>query len=281
MNTLYHRLPLIHPGLERVGIAYAETFACVRYRPGTDGSAVAPYPIFWPPPDIVGTARTFGGNESPCPTAPDPLGGGECPPSAAIASLGLNGFGALSAVEGSYQNLDTGAEVPLFATYWDGGASPHEQMGYMDGSVALVPTPGSSLERALYQVTVRAQVGSATETYRWRFRTSRELPDVGCDDLGIHRTLEDAYPIETGIVEGRVCDFADMYVLTGSGRRTVRLLLDHDEGDLDLVALDPSGAAIDRSDGSGDEEELSVDSGVFVQVYGFDGGMGPYVLVVE
>ncbi len=281
MNTLYHRLPLIHPGLERVGIAYRDAFACVRYRPGTNGSVAAPYPILWPPPDIVGTDRTFGGNESPCPTVADPLAGGPCPGSAAIATIGLHGMGGLADVTATFVNLDTGAEVPLFATYWDQGASPHEQMGYVEGTVAVVPEPGSSLERALYEVTVNATVGGSAQTYRWRFRTARELPDVGCDDLGEHRTLEDAYPIETGTVEGRICDYPDMYVLTGSGRRTVRLLLDHDEGDLDLVALDPAGAAIDRSEGSGDEEHLTVDAGVYIQVYGYADGMGPYVLIVE
>ena len=281
MNTLYHRLPLIHPGLGRVGIAFRESFACVRYRPGTDESVGASYPILWPPPDIVGTDREFGGNESPCPTAADPLGAIDCPPSAAIPTLGLYGMGDISGVEATYVNLDTSGAVPLFATYFDGGPSPHEQMGYVGGNVALVPMLLSSLERALYEVTVSATVGGAPQTYRWRFRTARELPDVGCDDLGIHRTLDDAYEIETGSVEGRVCDYPDMYLLTGAGTRTVRLLLDHDEGDLDLVALDPAGEAISRSDGSSDEEHLTVEAGNFVQVYGFDAGMGPYVLIVE
>jgi hypothetical protein len=154
-------------------------------------------------------------------------------------------------------------------------------MGYLEGHAAHVPLPESALERALYEVTVNATVGGSAETFRWRFRTARELPTVECDHLGIHRTIEDAYPIETGTIEGRVCDFADMYALTGSGLRTVRLVLDNFEGDLDLVALDPSGAAIARSDGTNDIEELTVEAGNFVQVYGFNDAMGPYVLTVE
>jgi len=281
MNTLYHRLPLIHPGLERVGIAFLGNLACVQYRPGTDGSVRAPYPILWPPPDIVGTDRRFGGNESPCPTVDNPLGGGDCPGSAAIPSLGINRWGRLADVAGTLRNLDTGVDVPLFHVWYDGGPSEHEQAGYVEGTVALVPQPGSSLERALYEVTVDGAVAGAAQSFRWRFRTARDLPTVGCDDLGIHRTLSDAYPIETGMVEGRICDYADMYELTGTGTRTVRVLLDHAEGDLDLVALDPMAMDIGRSEGTNDIEQLTVEAGNFVQVYGFNGAMGPYVLAVE
>lgn len=283
INTLYHRLPLLHPGLERVGIAFSETYACVQYRRGTDESVRAPYPILWPPPDIVGTARQFGGNESPCPTADDPLSAADCPPSAAIPTLGIHRWGSLTDVSGTYVNLDTGAMVPLFRTYYDGGPSPHEQVGYLGGNVSLVPEPGSTLERGLYEVTIQATIDGTPTTFRWRFRTARELPDVGCDDLGVHRDFMDAYEISGGSVEGRVCDFADMYRIGGSGMKRVTLFLDHGEGDLDLVAFAASGdgTVIGRSEGQSDREELVVPAGSFVQVYGFGGAMGPYLLAVE
>jgi hypothetical protein len=280
MNTLYHRLPLIHPGLERVGVAFGESYACVYTSAGTR-DAVAPHPLLWPPPDIESTERQFHGNESPCPTVADPLAGGDCPPSAAIATLGLHGMGDLGAVAGRLTNLDTDIDVPLFATYWAGGASPHEQQGYLDESVALVPEPGSSLERALYQVTIDATVGGTSQVFRWRFRTGRTFEDVGCDDLGAHRTFDDAYPIAEGSVVGRICEFADMYSIGGEGSRLVRLELDHSEGDLDLVAFSPSGDVLGRSEGVNDVEELTVDAGSFVQVYGVDQAMGLYELLVE
>ena len=289
MDTLYHRLPLVHPGLTRVGIHYeramvggGETgWACILYRQGTDGSATAPHPIMWPPADIIGTSRTFGGNESPCPTVDDPLAGGSCPGGAAIPSVGLHQLGALSNVSGMFTNLDTGEAMPLFATYWEGGASPHENMGYVAGSAALIPEPDTTLINGLYEVHINATVGGAPESYRWRFRTARELPDVGCDDLGENRDFASAIAVDTGVIEGRVCEFADMYRLTGDGMRTVRVEFDNGEGDLDLVALDPSGEPLGRSEGVGDSEELVVPAGNFVQVYGVEGAMGPYILIVE
>jgi hypothetical protein len=193
----------------------------------------------------------------------------------------LHGLGAISGVSGTFTNLDTGAAVPIFATYFDGGPSPHEMMGYVDGSIGLVPEPETALDNALYEVRVDATVGGAPETYRWRFRTGRPLPDVGCDDLGENRDFASAIEIETGVIEGRVCEFADMYLLVGEGTRVVRIEFDHGEGDLDLVALSPSGDAIDRSEGVGDSEELTVSTGVYVQVYGAGGAMGPYILTVE
>ncbi|RLB47351.1 MAG: hypothetical protein DRJ42_25580 [Deltaproteobacteria bacterium] len=289
MDTLYHRLPLIHPGLERVGIDYQtatiggreQGWACILYRQGTVNGTPAPHPILWPPGDIVGTARQFGGNESPCPTVADPLGGGSCPASAAIPTLGLHGMGDIRDASGTYRNVETGAEIPLFATYWDGGPTPHEQMGYMDDHIAFVPAPGTSLETALYEVTMNATVGGAPTTYRWRFRTGRSLPDVGCDDLGMINTMETAHGIETGSIDGRICEFADMYRVTGSSTRTVRIEFEHGEGDLDLVALDASGAEVGMSNGQGNTEELTVAAGNFFQVFGFGGAMGAYILTVE
>ncbi len=282
INTLYHRLPLVHPGLERVGMHFEEGFGCLLYRQGTTARTPAPHPILWPPPDIVGIDRMFGGDEAPCPTVADPLAGGPCPGAATIASVGLHGMGALTGVSGTYVNLDTGAPVDLFATYWEGGPSPHEQMGYLEQHAALVPLPDSSLDRAGYEVTIDATVGGTPETFRWRFRTARDLPEVGCDDLGDHHTLDVAYEIDRGTVEERICEFADFYRLTGDGTRRVRIDFDGFEGDLDLAAIDETGAGVQESNGTGDSEVLeSVPTGLLIEVYGFEGAMGPYVLTVE
>lgn len=282
INTLYHRLPLVHPGLERVGVAYDESFACVQYRRGTNDEVRAPYPILWPPPDIVGTDRTFAGNESPCPTAADPLAGGPCPGSAAIPTVGIHRWGVIADVNGTLRNLDTGAETFLLHTFWDGGPTPHEMFGYLEGTIALVPQPGTSLDRGLYEVSIAATVDGAPQTFRWRFRTSRELPDVGCDDMGDHHAVETALPIDPGEeMPGRICDQPDFYRIGGSGTRTVSVVFDHATGDIDVVATDASGTEVGRSDSATDREELTVPAGSFIQVYGFGGAMGPYIIRVD
>jgi hypothetical protein len=282
VNTLYHRLPLVHPGLERVGVAYDEAFACVQYRRGTNNEVRAPYPIYWPPPDVVGTDRVFGGNESPCPTAADPLAGGTCPGSAAIPTVGIHRWGAISNVVGTYTNLDTGAETFLYHTFWDGGATPHEMFGYLEGTIALVPQPGTSLDRGLYEVRIDADVDGVGQTFRWRFRTAEPLPEVGCDDMGAHHDIASALSIGAGEqMPGRICDLPDFFRVGGSGTRTVTVSFDHATGDIDVVATDEAGTEVARSDSATDREELTVPGGSYLQVYGFDGAMGPYIIRVE
>ncbi|HJL16382.1 MAG TPA: CAP domain-containing protein [Sandaracinaceae bacterium LLY-WYZ-13_1] len=284
MNTLYHRLPLIHPGLQEVGIAYAEegSYACVQYRRGTDASAVAPHPIRWPPPDVMQTDRTFTGNESPCPTAEDPLGGGACPPSAAIATLGLHGHGALSDVEAEILRLDTGESLPLFRTYHANGPSPHEMMGYLEGTVALVPEPESELARALYEVRVRATVGGEAEEYRWRFHVQGGLnEDVECDLFGPQGDFDSAISIDVADIEGKVCDAPDFYRLSDEGSFDVTLHYDPAR-DLDLVIYGPDREPISEVTGPETPARIERVEGMsYLEVRSASGAMGPYTLSVE
>ena len=281
MNTLYHRLPLIHPGLTRIGAHFSGGFGCVQYRGGTDDSAVAPHPILWPPPDIAGTDRTFGGNESPCPTVADPLGGGPCPGSAAIPSLGLHGLGRLANATGTLTRLDTGAQVSLMHVFFDGGPSTHERQGYLEGTVALVPEAGSSLDRAPYEVRVDVSVAGAPSTYRWRFRTDEPLPEVECT-MG-HASEETAIVLAPGPqgVTGRVCSEDVWYRLAPGPDVEVVLRFDNTVGDLDLAAFDAAGAEVGRSVGTTSTERMTVPGGSFVRVYGFGDEMGTYVLSVR
>lgn len=282
METLYHRLPLIHPGLTVIGVAVSGRYSCLQYRPGTDGSVDAPHEIFWPPADIEETSRTFGGAESPCPTVDDPLAGGSCPGSAAIASIGLNGWGALDAVTATLRNVDTGVDVPLYRVYYDGGPSVHEQRGYVDGTVALVPPPDSALELALYEATVNATVAGTPQTYRWRFRTGRPLPtDVACDADGAHHDLATALPVTVGERAAKVCDAPDFYRIEGAGSHTVEIRFVHADGDLDMRAFDAAGAMVGMSDSQADSELLTVPEGGAVEVYGFNRAMGTYLLRVR
>lgn len=282
MATLYHRLPLIHPGLTRIGVAVSGRYACLQYRPGTDGSVRAPHEIFWPPADIEETDREFGGFESPCPTVDDPLAGGSCPGSAAIASIGLNGWGRMDAVTATLRNVDTGADFPLYRVYYDGGPSDHEQQGYVDGTVALVPPAGSSLDLALYEATVQATIGGAAQTFRWRFRTGRPLPtDIACDADGPHHDLATALPISTGERPARLCDVADFFRISGSGAHVVEIRFVHANGDLDMRAYDAAGAMVGTSDSQSDSEMVTVPEGGAVEVFGFNSAMGVYLIRVR
>jgi len=282
MDTLYHRLPLIHPGLTRIGVAVQGRYACLQYRPGTDGSVRAPHEIYWPPADVDETSRQFGGFESPCPTVDDPFSSGSCPPSAAIASIGLHGWGALSAVTATLRNVDTGADVPLYRVYYDGGPSDHEQRGYLDGHIALVPPANSSLDLALYEATANVTLAGTAQSFRWRFRTGRPLPtDVACDADGAHHDLATALPIAVGERAGKVCDDADFFRIGGAGSHTVEIRFVNADGDLDLRAYDASGTQIAQSDTQDDSELVTVPEGGAVEVYGFNGAMGTYLIRVR
>lgn len=282
MNTLYHRLPLIHPGLQRIGAAMLEGHACIQYRRGTDYSVGANFPVLYPPPDVQTTSRAFQGNESPCPTTEDPFGAGGCPPSGAISTMGLYGMGAISNVSATLTNLATGEPVELFKVYWEGGPTPHEQQGYLDESVALIPLPNTELERAPYEVHVSAALDGEVQEFRWRFTTGQPLPDLNCDDDGDHGRIDRAITLSRGGTNtGSICIFPDWYFIEGEGMHTVRIEFRHDAGDLDLVATNNVGDVIERAEGPNDVETVMLPGNNYVQVYGQNNGMAPYSIFVE
>jgi hypothetical protein len=283
MNSPYARTTLLNPGLTRVGAAYMNGYGCIYTSAGLGAGSVA-WPVYWPPPDIIGTQRVFEGMQVPCPTDSDPLGiePMDCLPSAAIPTLGLYGMGDLSGVTGTITNLETSEAFPLFGTIFDGGPSEAEMMGYLTDSVAVVPMPMTELERALYEVRIDGTVGAAAQTYRWRFTTGRTFTDIGCDDHGIHRQISDALPIAAGTtIIGRICEFGDMFFLEGEGPRTVTVELSHLDGDLNVWAFDAEGMELARSTGPNDIEEIGVDAGAYVQIYGEAMGMGGYAITVQ
>lgn len=282
LNTLYHRLPLIHPGLATVGVHAANGVACVQYRPGTDGSAVTPHPVMWPAPDIRNVDPQFGGAESPCPTAENPLGGGGCPASGAIATLGLHGLGAISNVMGRITRLDTGDDVPLFKTYWDGGPTPHEMMGFLGGSIALIPEPESALVPAPYEVRIAATVGGEARTFRWRFLVGEGVPDdFECDFFGPQGTFDTAVTVTEASIVGAICDAPDFFFLRSTGTFRVSLSFERSRGDLELYVYDGAGTEI----GSATEGATLVVDGVpgesYIEVRGRGGDMGSYQLLIE
>lgn len=168
IDSLYHRLPLLHPGLGRIGIAFQNDYACLLYRPGTDESVSLAHPILYPTPD--GTdARPFPGNEAPCPTRPDPLEQGACEPSAIVATLTWPGH-RFDSVEGSVAALD-GTRIEIGQIWYDGGPSAHERQGYLADTIALVASPGTTLSSGTtYEATIAGAVDDVPRTFRWRFR---------------------------------------------------------------------------------------------------------------
>ena len=283
IDTLYHRLPLFHPGLTRVGVAFESRYACILYRQGTDAGARASHPILWPLADTLYTSPQFGGAESPCPTAEDPLGGGDCPPSAAIATVGLHGR-ALSAVSGRIARVDTGEEVPLFRTYYEGGPSPHEQMGYLDGHVALVPEPMSTLVATEYEARVDATVDGTPQTFRWRYRVGGGVrQDAMCDVFRrMNFDFARAIDVTAASIQARICGEPMFYRLRDTGNYRVSLEYDPRFGALELHVYDASQVELGvASGGDGNLRVENVPGRGYIEVRGHDGAVGGYRLLIE
>ncbi len=281
LDTLYHRLPLLHPGLTTIGVAFEDNLACVQYRPGTVEVA-APHPILWPVADSAFTRATFDGYESPCPTLDDPLAGGDCPGSAAIATLGLHGHRLANPV-GHIVRLDTGDELPFFHLWYDGGPSATESGGYVEGSIALVPEVGSMLARAEYEARIDVEVDGTPTTFRWRYGIGSIDQTLGCDLFGAQGDFATAIPVTAASLNGRVCDASDFYRIRPPGTYRASLQYDRRVGHLELVAYDASQTEISTSvEHDGTELLTGIPTQGYVEVRGEGGtSMGGYVLVIE
>lgn len=279
LDTLYHRIPLLHPGLRRVGVAFENRYSCMEYRTGTE-AAPAPHPIFWPIADSSFTRPLFGGNESPCPTLEDPLSGEECPGSAAIATVGLNG--SFSDVSATITRLDTGEDFPLFHIWYDGGPSPHEQMGYLEGTIALVPEVDSVLAAATYEASVNVTIDGSPENIRWRFSVGSIDQTIACDLFGNQSDFMRAVPVTAANINGRVCATSDFYRIRDAGTYDVSLQYNRRVGALELVAYDAAQNEIGRSaEGDGTGALMGVPGMSYIEVRGAGGAMGGYILVIE
>ncbi len=283
IDTLYHRLPLFHPGLRRVGVAFEDRYACMLYRQGTDGSVVAPHPILWPLADALYTNPQFGGAESPCPTADDPLDAADCPASAAIPSIGLHGH-RIAGVTSAFTRVDTGEAVPIFRTYFDGGPSPHEQMGYLDGHVAIVPEPMSTLAPTQYEARIDATIDGEARTFRWRFRVGGGVrQDVACDvfrrmNFDFARSID----VTAASIQARICGEPMFYRLRDDGTYRVTLEFDPRVGELELHAYDGSQVELGVPTVEAGVRRLEgVPGRGFIEVRGRDGAVGGHRLLIE
>lgn len=282
LATLYHRLPLIDPGLRTVGVAFERGYACVQYRPGTEASVTSPHPVLWPIADGTFTNPIFGGNESPCPTAADPLAAESCAGSGTIVTLGLHDAGDFSDVSGSLRRLDTGEAIELFHVWHDGGPSEHEGMGYVQHTIALVPAVGSMLAPTEHEAEITATVGGERRTYRWRFGFGGDLDQEIACDIWMQGSFDRAIVSNGGSVDGRICTNPDFFRLQPGADYRVQVRFDRRVGQLDAYLYDsaqnPMGESLE-SDGS--HFFLTVPGGSFVEIRGRDGAMGAYRLLVE
>lgn len=281
IDSLYHRLPLLHPGLHTVGIAHDGTYACLSFRGGTSRGAT-PHPVRWPAPDHLCAARQYPGRESPCATSDDPFGPGQCPPSATIATLGLHGLGAISAVSGTFTRLDDGSTIALSHTYWDGGASTHEQEGYLGDSIALVPMPNTELATGEYEVAIDATVGGQPTTHRWRFQVNDPIDvDVACDLFGPQGTFEQAVPVTVAVVQGRLCETPHFFRIRDAG--VYRLTLDFDPcvAPMELHVYDAARNEISVADGPTPLVLTDIPGMSFIEVRSTNGVTGAYQLAIE
>jgi uncharacterized protein YkwD len=178
INGVYHRRPLLEPGLVKVGAASSEGYNCFNYNaPGNTVPMKQDHAILWPASGLSDVPRSFIGNEGPCPTNPsDPLAGGSCGPSGFIITATYYNWGtsrtsALTAVtSATLTNSGTQSAVPLLTWYADGVAGHDPARGYMRDQIALVPQAALSANTT-YRVDIDAVVNGSPAPLTWSFTT--------------------------------------------------------------------------------------------------------------
>lgn len=178
INGVYHRRPLLEPGLKKVGAASIDGYNCFNYNAaGNTVPMKIDRPVLWPADGMTDVPRAFGGNEGPCPTHPsDPLASGSCGASGFIISAtyynwGTNRASAITAIGGvTLTNAATQANVPLLAWYADGVADHDPARGYMRDEIALVPEAALAASTS-YRVDIDAVVSGSPAQLSWTFTT--------------------------------------------------------------------------------------------------------------
>lgn len=289
LDLVFHRLPLIHPGLHHVGLAFeiagstGAGYLCVRVDAGTDGSRAAPHPILWPPGDSAFANPVFAGGELPCANVGTPTTVMECNPGALIPSLGLHGR-TISDVTATMTRTDTGEAVEILQTFRDGGPGPVERGGLVEGSIVIAPPEGSEIAPTEYEVRVSATVDGAAQEYRWRFRAGPAIDQsLACDVFRrMNFSFDRAVDVTAATFRARVCDMPMFYRVRDAGSWRITLDYDPRYGDLELVAYDASRAEVGHVMENDGREQLEGVPGMgYVEVRGAGGAQGGYVLLVE
>jgi uncharacterized protein YkwD len=178
INGVYHRRPLLDPGLVKVGAASVQGYNCLNYNAsGNTTVKKIEEPVLWPADGMTDVPRAFGGNEGPCPTNPsDPLQASNCGPSGFIISAvwynwGTNRASALTSVASvTLTNSSTQMEVPLLTWYADGVSGHDPARGYMRDEIALVPQ-ATLAANTTYRVDIDGVVTNTPTKLSWSFKT--------------------------------------------------------------------------------------------------------------
>ncbi len=177
INGLYHRTPLLNPGLMKVGAASTQGYNCLDYAAsGNTVTARAATPVLFPPSGSSDVPEMFGGNEGPCPTATNPLTATTCPAGGFIVSANFYGWStgnasAIGAVaSATLTDTATGAVVPLFAYYADTVAGHDPAPGYVRNEIALVPQASLAANHS-FAVAIQATVSGQAMALAWTFTT--------------------------------------------------------------------------------------------------------------
>jgi hypothetical protein len=178
INGLYHRRPLLEPGLTKVGAASKNGYNCLNYRAaGNTVSQKLAGPTLWPSSGMIDVPRTFTGNEGPCPSNPaNPQAGGTCAKAGFIPSATFYNWGTFqkSAIESvaSATLTDDAANTPvqLLAYYADAQSGHDPAHGFVADEIALVPQAALAANKT-YRVDIAAVVKGTMTNLSWKFTT--------------------------------------------------------------------------------------------------------------
>jgi hypothetical protein len=182
INGLYHRTPLLDPGLMRVGAASAMGYNCLDYAAtGNRTTVKAVTPVLFPPDGTTDVPLSFEGNEGPCPTAANPLNATTCAGSGFIVSANWYAWstGNNSAIGGvtsaTLTDTQTQTVVPLFAYYADKVTGHDPAPGYVRNEIALVPQANLAAHHT-FTVDISATISNQPTNLSWSFTTGTRAP---------------------------------------------------------------------------------------------------------
>jgi len=164
METLYHRIPFVHPSTKDAGFGIA-TPGCQWWASGVDvmnfsrGPDTTDEPVHYPWAGQTGVPKSWDGAESPQP----PLPQGASYPSGPVITLT---FPAGAFQIASHRLLDPG-DAEVAHQFVDPGTDPHGFLSQTVSLYALNPLQGSTT----YTVELQGTWKGAETTWEWNFTT--------------------------------------------------------------------------------------------------------------
>jgi uncharacterized protein YkwD len=172
MGTFYHRIPLLHPGLKRIGVGASGAYSVVEYRTHTDNGQR--FDSFTYPVDRQASVpAAFSGNETPDPVPESRDGRAGYPvtvtffPSARVTGVEANLYvGDLTTAPKGYKP----EAVECWVSHPEKLANPNYPAIYQENSICLMakrPLQAGTV----YTVVATATVGGQPWRQVWRFST--------------------------------------------------------------------------------------------------------------